>query len=186
MLYHVLVYWMTFNLTKQLLPPQTSIKTSIALTPLTMYTTNQEDQEEAAKLQKRLASEQLPSNDAAGVNEVQHVPSVSIDEGAHKYVLIQARAGKGAKLQHFVVSKRGAHYHRNAAEPMVDSLQRSGYTDIKILGGGRIRLNSKAKEVDIFGFSYSFGQGDHSISQRTIQDDPRYKGFKISTSNDGY
>ena len=71
------------------------------------------------------------------------VPSVIIAEGAHKYVLISARPihqkeGEGESFDsYFVTSKRGAHYHRNAAEAVIERLEANGYTNINVLGGGR-------------------------------------------------
>lgn len=147
-----------------------------------MYTTNKHDQEEAAKLKARLANQQ----GAAKKSSEDRVPNVSIDEGAHKYVLLRAKESGAAAAEHFVVSQRGAHYHRNAAEPMVNVLQHTGYEQIEILGGGRLTLNSKEKKISIFGFSYSFGQPDHGISRKTILEDPRYKDFDVTTSNEGY
>lgn len=148
-----------------------------------MFTTNKEDQEEAAKLKERLANQRGASSKSSSSTDP--LPNVSIDEGAHKYVLIRAKENDG-KNEHFVVSKREAHYHRNVAEPMVDMLQRHGYEDIQILGGGRIRLDSQAKKVDIFGFSHSFGQPDHSISRKTVMGDRRFKDYEVATSNGGY
>ena len=63
----------------------------------------------------------------------------------------------GEERQHFVVSRRGAQYHRNAAEPMADALERSGYSSISILGGGRIALDNEKKTISIYGYSYGFG-----------------------------
>jgi hypothetical protein len=148
-----------------------------------MYTTNKEDQEKAAKLKERLAN-QKGATSTEGASE-DRVPNVSIDEGAHKYVLIGAKQST-EDAEYFVVSERGAHYHQNVAEPFVDNLHRSGYEDIQILGGGRLSLDAQQKEISIFGFSYSFGQPDHEISRKTILDDPQYKDFDVSTSNEGY
>lgn len=120
-----------------------------------MFTTNEEDQREAAKLKARLEESQGGNSTSA----FSRVPSVSIDEGANKYVLISAIVpGQGSERQNFVVSRKGAEYHRNAAEPMIDALERCGYSSISILGGGRIRCDSDGKKISIYGFSYGFGQ----------------------------
>eukprot|EP00542_Grammatophora_oceanica_P004497 CAMPEP_0194062714 /NCGR_PEP_ID=MMETSP0009_2-20130614/78313_1 /TAXON_ID=210454 /ORGANISM="Grammatophora oceanica, Strain CCMP 410" /LENGTH=70 /DNA_ID=CAMNT_0038714557 /DNA_START=16 /DNA_END=224 /DNA_ORIENTATION=- len=55
--------------------------------PSAEFTTNAHDQAEAAKLKARLASSASATASAASI---QRLPSVSIDEGAHKYVLISA------------------------------------------------------------------------------------------------
>ena len=115
------------------------------------------------------------------------IQNVSIDEGANKYVLISAiLPGEVGERQNFVVSRLGAAYHRNAAEPMVDELERRGYSSISILGGGRIQLDSKQKKVSIFGYSYAFGQADHALSKSVVIADPRFMDFDVTWSNEGY
>jgi hypothetical protein len=128
-----------------------------------MYTTNEEDQREAAKLKTRLEEKKSPSS-GPSVNAATDatattgpIPNVTMSEGTHKYVLISALLPGGGQRQHFVVSRRNAAYHRNAAEPMVAALEQHGYSSISILGGGRISLDSAAKKIAIYGFSYGFG-----------------------------
>ena len=143
-------------------------------------TTNAHDQAEAAKLKARL--EKGTSSSAA----FERVPSVSIDDGAHKYVLMCAENPSTNQEQFFVISRRGAAYHRNAAEPMVERLESSGYSNINITGGGRLFLDEESKKISIFGFSYSFGQADHTVSRRVVLEDDRYKDYDVTTSNEGY
>lgn len=147
-----------------------------------LFTTNEEDKAEAAKLKARLASS--ASHSHASSHQV--VPYVSIAKGAHKYVLIKAREPQSGNESYFVTSRRGAAYHRNAAEPLVFQLETNGYSRIEIVGGGRISLDEDAKKISIFGFSYSFGQGDHNLSKAVIHADARYKDYTIDVSNDGY
>ena len=68
----------------------------------------------------------------------------------------------------------------------MSELERSGYRSISVLGGGRIRLDTSAKSVYIYGFSYGFGKADHALSQLTVEADPRYKGYKVTWSDEGY
>jgi phosphohistidine phosphatase len=143
------------------------------------YTTNEEDQRAAQQLQARLRD-----NRGTHASERRRLPSVQIAEGRHKYVLITAELN--GDEQAFVTSRQGAHYHRNAADPLIYELERAGYTDIHIAGGGRLLLDSHAKKMEIFGYSYSFGLADHAKSKRVVLSDPRYKDFDISISNDGY
>lgn len=107
-----------------------------------------------------------------------------IAAGAHKYVLIQAE--QNGKTEYFVTSKRGAHYHRNAADPLIAELESAGYYDIEVTGGGRIDLDEDNKKISIFGFSYSFGLANHAISREVVLEDPRYKGWDVTISNEGY
>lgn len=114
---------------------------------------------------------------------------MSIDEGTHKYVLLSARIPHHSPehdIQYFVVSKRGAAYHRNVAEDFVSKLEVHGYSNINILGGGRLLLDNLNTKISIFGFSYGFGLADHSLSQRVIESDSRFQTYDISWSNDGY
>lgn len=160
------------------------------------YTTNEEDLREAARLRDRLRNEAGRSNkdDDRGQHHTTtntkgeqcvHVPSVKIAEGKHKYVQIRAKTLEG-KEQTFVTSRRGAHYHRDAAEPFVAELERAGYRDIDVTGGGRILLDNNEKTMSIFGFSYGFGKADHEVSMRVCQQDPLYKDYNISFSDSGY
>ena len=150
-------------------------------------TTNAHDQAEASALKARLAEQSQQETSGHHHGNVRLVEPVKIDPGAHKYVLISARAPtNNGKDQYFVTSKRGASYHRNAAEPFVQELEEHGYHHIQIVGGGRINLDKKAKKISIFGFSYGFGQPDHEISKRVVQADSRYADYDITTSNEGY
>ena len=149
-----------------------------------VYTTNAEDQAEAAKLKARL--EKNIGISSTGSRKFENVSSVSIDEGAHKYVLISAKEPGSNELSWFVISRRGSAYHRNAAEPMVQVLGVSGYQDITITGGGRIHLDEDNKQISVFGFSYGFGLADHELTRKVILKDERYREFDVTWSNDGY
>ena len=146
--------------------------------PPAEYTTNEEDRREAEKLKARLRDKQ--TNGVA----TRKVDPVQIANGAHKYVLIQAESD--GKTEYFVTSRKGAHYHRNAAEPLIFELEAAGYYDIEVTGGGRIDLDEVNKKISIFGYSYSFGLANHAISREVILEDPRFKDFEVTWSNDGY
>lgn len=148
-------------------------------------TTNANDLREAAKLRQRLA-ENVNSLEQDEKIPERKVANVDIAEGAHKYVLIQASTSRHSAVEFFVTSKKNAPYHRDAAEPMVEKLERAGYKNIQVLGGGRIDFEPRAKQIAVFGFSYGFGQADHSISRDTIVCDSRYSDFEVTISNDGY
>ena len=154
------------------------------------FTTNEEDQREAAKLQARLRkSTDDDDDDDDDENKAafyQRIPNVTIAEGAHKYVLITAVLPGSNERQHFVVSRRNAAYHRNAAEPMVEALERSGYKSISILGGGRIALDTDKRSISVYGYSYGFGLADHALSKSIIENDQRWKDYEVTWSNEGY
>lgn len=96
------------------------------------------------------------------------------------------QAEQNGKTEYFVTSRRGAHYHRNAADPLIFELEAAGYYDIEVTGGGRIDLNEDNKTISIFGYSFSFGQANHAISREVVLDDPRFKDWDVTTSNEGY
>jgi len=157
------------------------------------FTTNAEDQQEAAKLQQRLTQSSDKTN-SSGRAIGKFVPSVDLAEGRHKYVLISARqpslsedeTNSKRSTQRFVVSKYLAPYHRNVAEPFVEKLESNGYENIRVLGGGRISLDNENKKVEIFGFSYGFGKADHELSKAEVDKDSRYSDYKVMWSDEGY
>lgn len=152
------------------------------------FTTNEEDQREAKKLQARLRKSADDDDDEEENSAAPHqrIPNVEIAEGAHKYVLITALLPGSSERQHFVVSRRFAAYHRNAAEPFVEKLERNGYKGISILGGGRIALDNEKQTISIYGYSYGFGLADHALSKSVVEKDPTWKDYEVTWSNEGY
>ncbi|KAL7452632.1 hypothetical protein ACHAWC_004368 [Mediolabrus comicus] len=159
------------------------------------YTTNAHDLAEAAKLQSQLEDDGANINNNEPSQQQQQraatyrIPSVSIDSGAYKYVLITAKQPNNSnnnKEEIFVHSKRGAHYHRNVAEPLIPILQQSGYTNIRIKGGGRILRDDDDKIIKIFGYSYGFGRADHALAKDVVERSGKFVGYSITWSNDGY
>jgi phosphohistidine phosphatase len=146
----------------------------------TAYTTNEEDQREVARLQVRLEHQKKTAKKGSETR----LPSVEIADGTHKYVLIKGELH--GDEQYIVTSRNGAHYHRNAAEPMIEKLDSAGYDNIQVTGGGRISCDHKGKEIRIYGFSYGFGLANHAISKSLVEADPRYADYSISISDEGY
>lgn len=149
--------------------------------PEAQFTTNEEDQREAANLQARLQEKPRRILHSAAATRL---PAVEIATGTHKYVLLRAKFN--GQREYIVTSREGAPYHRNVAVPMVEKLEEAGYTDIGITGGGRISLDPVAQRIEIFGFSYSFGKADHAISHHMILEDERYKDYEVTITNEGY
>ena len=152
------------------------------------FTTNAKDQEEAAKLKARLEAAQSAStnNNTNSDRSFVPLPSISIAEGAHKYVLISATEPQSDEIKRFVISSHGAPYHRNVAEPFVERLENKGYQNIKVTGGGRIFRDSDNKKISIFGFSYGFGQAKHEESKAEVENDTRFSDYDVTYSYDGY
>ncbi len=159
------------------------------------YTTNAQDRQAAADLQARLLfsnvneSNNVHHNDDEGDDEDDDedgtgnlLPSVSIDEGAHKYVLITATSPSpsNSSQQTFVYSRRHAKYHVNVAEEFVPQLECYGYTSIRVAGGGRILRNDTEKKIHIFGYSYGFGKADHAVAKEIVELSGNYRGYEIT------
>ncbi|KAL7550636.1 hypothetical protein ACHAWF_013855 [Thalassiosira exigua] len=152
-------------------------------------TTNAHDLQEAANLQARLSeyndqARSSPSAAKGGGDGV--IPSVSIDDGAYKYVLVTACEPSSNKTRKFVYSRRNASYHRNVAEQLIPQLEGQGYRDIRITGGGRILRDDEEKKVHIFGYSYGFGRANHALAKDVVQQSANYQGYTVTWSNDGY
>ena len=145
------------------------------------YTTNAHDLQEAASLQARLSqyNDQAASS-TSGVGSQDAIPSVSIDDGAYKYVLITAIAPSTNTARKFVYSKRNASYHRNVAEHLIPQLEGAGYRDIRITGGGRILRDDESKEIHIFGYSYGFGRADHEVSKEVVEQSVNYQAYTVT------
>lgn len=150
-------------------------------------TTNAHDLAEAARLQAGLKNSSASSSCS---RKVGNIATVSIDEGAHKYVLVRAStpgsSDVSSRVKTFVYSKQGASYHRNVAEYLLPILQGAGYYDIRITGGGRILRDSDNKQINIFGYSYGFGQADHKHAAEIVKECGLFDGFSVKWSNEGY
>ena len=160
--------------------------------PPAQYTTNEQDLKEAADIQNRLLSRAQQTiedtdtnNNNATVNN-DNIPSVSLDEGAYKYVLITANPPSTNQSRTFVYSKRNASYHKDVAQYLLPILEGERYTNIRIKGGGRILRDIIDKKIHIFGYSYGFGAADHSLAKSIVDQCEEYKGYTVTWSNDGY
>ena len=164
------------------------------------HTTSAEDQANVAALKARLegtdggaaaavagATSTAATADDDADAPYNQIPQVEIAPGAHKYVLISAQTPTDPPQKRwFVVSKHGAQYHANAAEPFVDRLEEAGYHDIRVTGGGRINYQPDERIINIFGYSYGFGLADHKLSKQIVEEDGRWVGYAVDWSNEGY
>ena len=112
-------------------------------------------------------------------------PSVEIDTGTFKYVLIEARSPDGS-VHNLVRGDARAEYHKDAAAATVRQMQRAGWS-YEVLGGGRIRHEPAAKKALVYGFSYGFpwdGMPRHDVTVSLLQE--AYPDYSVSASNEGY
>jgi len=153
----------------------------------TGHTTSQADRDGVARLKADLAEKNAADRhgvSSAGSTTSEMIQQVQVDEGANKYVLVRATAPGKENASFFIKSVKGAPYHKDAAEPLIAQL--SDYSNVDVLGGGRIYYSTEEKKLSIFGFSYGFGKADHEIGRRLVQQDSRFDGFDITTSDEGY
>mmetsp|Transcript_38598 Transcript_38598/g.70194 ORF Transcript_38598/g.70194 Transcript_38598/m.70194 type:complete len:216 (-) Transcript_38598:175-822(-) len=145
-------------------------------------TTSAEDQRIAAEM--RVEGEAGVAR--APASALDRLPSVVIDNGRFKYVLLRVTAVDGA-LKHLVIGTDGAAYHKDVARPWVAQCLREGL-QVEVLGGGRIEHQPDSKTVLIYGFSYGFPwtkDAGHAITAQVCEE---FFGaeYKITWSNEGY
>ena len=144
-------------------------------------TTSEEDKKNADALKARMAAS--ATNTAGASKGLGTFPAVKIDlDSKYKYVLIKA-TDPASGTDKTLVRGWNAPYHADVAAPTLEELEECGFT-FNVLGGGRISHSSANKKISIFGFSYSFGQPDHSITADLCR--TAFPGFECEWSNEGY
>ena len=128
-------------------------------------------------------SDQLPSQ------ILEAWPSVRIDKGVFKYVLIEAYAtDPGTDTEHSKLLVRGlvsAEYHADVYEHEEELLRKSsGGLDCQCLGGGRILHEPQRKYIKVYGYSVGYGKADHTKSVELLK--KHYPSYEIEWSDDGY
>ena len=128
-------------------------------------------------------SDQLPSQ------ILEAWPSVRIDKGVFKYVLIEAYAtDPGTDTEHSKLLVRGlvsAEYHADVYEHEEELLRKSsGGLDCQCLGGGRILHEPQRKYIKVYGYSVGYGKADHTKSVELLK--KHYPNYEIEWSDDGY
>ena len=128
-------------------------------------------------------SDQLPSQ------ILEAWPSVRIDKGVFKYVLIEAYAtDPGTDTEHSKLLVRGlvsAEYHADVYEHEEELLRKSsGGLDCQCLGGGRILHEPERQYIKVYGYSVGYGKADHTKSVELLK--KHYPNYEIEWSDDGY
>ncbi len=112
-------------------------------------------------------------------------PSVNVDEGLFKYVLIKIMEKSSDHESRLIV--RGytwATFHNDVYRSEQDKLSRQGLLS-ECIGGGRIQHDPRKKQVKVYGYSNAFGRADHSLTVEILK--THFSGdYKIEWSNDGY
>jgi len=151
-------------------------------------TTSEQDQRAVAELKASMGAG-CPTKPTAdfdrAASALRAAPAVQIDEGIFKYVLIEATDPSGHESRFLVRGALKAPYHVDVARPTVTALQAAGCS-VDVRGGGRIKHGADKRIVEIFGFSYGFGPADHTVTQRLIQEDPKFAGYEVTITDEEY
>jgi hypothetical protein len=109
--------------------------------------------------------------------------SIDIEAGTQKYVLIQATHNESKKVVYHVRGRCEAEYHADAARALVKLLRANNW-DIHVTGGGRIKYDTVAKTIRIYGYSVAYGLADHSCTAELIE--VQHDDCVVSWTNEGY
>ena len=111
------------------------------------------------------------------------VPTVEIDgDGKFKYVLLKMSVQGMSSPQTVVRGYLRKAYH---VDVMEEAVRRIPGATAECLGGGRIRHDTTAKTIFVYGYSQAFGLADHAKTCELLRASfpPPYT---ITWSNDGY
>ncbi|KPP74270.1 14 kDa phosphohistidine phosphatase-like [Scleropages formosus] len=115
------------------------------------------------------------------------VPAVDIDpDGVFKYVLIRVHSteeGDDSSVD-IVRGYAWAEYHADIYDRVSAELEKGGALDCMCLGGGRIKHDSKAKKIHVYGYSLGFGRANHSVSTEKLK--IRYPDYEVTWADEGY
>ncbi|KAL2099478.1 hypothetical protein ACEWY4_003872 [Coilia grayii] len=114
------------------------------------------------------------------------IPDADIDpNGVFKYVLIRVHSTDDESISKDIV--RGyawAEYHADIYDKVSGDLERAGGVDCECLGGGRIKHDSEAKKIHVYGYSMGFGRAKHSVSTEKIK--ALYPDYEVTWADEGY
>jgi len=117
------------------------------------------------------------------------LPTVEIDEGTFKYVLIRATDPSTGETAQLVRGVLGASYHKDAARPTLEALSSVGLL-YDVLGGGRMNHNPSAAgggTILIYGESFGFPWREEPMHDVTAAlCEKRYPGYKVEWQAGGY
>ena len=77
-----------------------------------------------------------------------------------------------------------AEYHADIYDKVPENLEKAGGVDCECLGGGRIKHDSQAKKIHVYGYSMGFGKANHSVSTEKLQ--ARYPDYEVTWADGGY
>uniref|UniRef100_A0A8C2GJ20 14 kDa phosphohistidine phosphatase n=1 Tax=Cyprinus carpio TaxID=7962 RepID=A0A8C2GJ20_CYPCA len=113
------------------------------------------------------------------------IPEVDLDpNGVFKYVLIRVHSKNDDSHVDIVRGYAWAEYHADIYDRVAGELERGGGLDCECLGGGRIKHDSAAKKIHVYGYSMGFGKAKHSVSTEKIK--IHYPDYEVTWADEGY
>ncbi|KAL1253186.1 hypothetical protein QQF64_017879 [Cirrhinus molitorella] len=119
------------------------------------------------------------------VERLAKIPEVDLDpNGVFKYVLIRVHSKDDDSYVDIVRGYAWAEYHADIYDRVAGELERGGELDCECLGGGRIKHDSGAKKIHVYGYSMGFGRAKHSVSTEKIK--THYPDYEVTWADEGY
>ncbi|XP_062334928.1 14 kDa phosphohistidine phosphatase [Osmerus eperlanus] len=116
-----------------------------------------------------------------------NIPQAEIDPtGVFKYVLIRVHSkeeGDDSSVD-IVRGFAWAEYHADIYDKVSAELEKLGPLDCECVGGGRIKHDTQAKKIHVYGYSMGFGRANHSVSTEKLK--VRYPEYEVTWDNEGY
>ncbi|XP_058614818.1 14 kDa phosphohistidine phosphatase [Onychostoma macrolepis] len=113
------------------------------------------------------------------------ISEVDLDpNGVFKYVLIRVHSKDDESYVDIVRGYAWAEYHADIYDRVAGELERGGGVDCECLGGGRIKHDSAAKKIHVYGYSMGFGKANHSVSTEKIK--THYPDYEVTWADEGY
>ncbi|XP_036385393.1 14 kDa phosphohistidine phosphatase [Megalops cyprinoides] len=116
-----------------------------------------------------------------------NIPEADIDpNGVFKYVLIRVHSteeGDDSSVD-IVRGYAWAEYHADIYDRVAAELEKGGGLDCECLGGGRIKHDSQAKKIHVYGYSMGFGRANHSVATEKLK--ARYPDYEVTWADEGY
>ncbi|XP_011188083.1 sex-regulated protein janus-A [Zeugodacus cucurbitae] len=111
------------------------------------------------------------------------VPSVDIEEGVFKYVLIKVYGKDESSHKNIVRGYADCQWHSDIYDRSSESCKGLGL-ETECLGGGRIEHNPDLKLIKVYGYSQGFGKADHAETKKILLD--KFPQYDIEISDEGY
>ncbi|XP_018797528.1 PREDICTED: sex-regulated protein janus-A-like isoform X2 [Bactrocera latifrons] len=115
--------------------------------------------------------------------KLEAVPSVDIEEGVFKYVLIKVYGNDDSLNKNIVRGYADCQWHSDIYDRASESCKGLGL-ETECLGGGRIEHNPNLKLIKVYGYSQGFGKADHAETRRLLLD--KFPLYSVEISDDGY